>query len=170
MPHVNEIKDRFRNRLAAADARSNGFRQKLLEDGTRALRPVIDVLSVMADVLNEEDNIHGSITGIEPQIDSDNFVILCAKLRGLECEQKIKIKYGPELGGTNYISVSGLHQRYNERLVPGSSASTQFGRVIGSDLHLDEYRGTDLADVVRDVIEDFYVAQIEQRSHFAIAA
>ncbi len=33
MPHVNEIKDRFRNRLAAADARSNGFRQKLLEDG-----------------------------------------------------------------------------------------------------------------------------------------
>ncbi len=91
-------------------------------------------------------------------------------MRGLECEQKIKIKYGPELGGTNYISVSGLHQRYNERLVPGSSTSTQFGRVIGSDLHLDEYRGTDLADVVRDVIEDFYVAQIEQRSHFAIAA
>jgi hypothetical protein len=170
MAYANDVKDRFRTRLAAADARSNGFRQKLLEDGSRALRPVIDVLSVMAEVLNEEDNIHGSITGIEPVIDSDNFVTLCAKLRGVECEQKIKIKYGPELGGTNYISVSGLNQRYNERLIPGTSTSAHIGRVIGSDVHLDEHRGADLAEIVRDVIEDFYVAQIEQRSHFAVAA
>ncbi len=170
MPPFHEVKDRFRNRLAAADARSNGFRQKLLEDGTRALRPVIDVLNVMAEVLNEEDNLHGSITGIEPVIDGDNFVTLCAKLRGIECEQRIKIKYGPELGGTNYISVSGLNQRYNERLVPGASTSAHIGRVIGSDVHLDEHRGADLAEIVRDVIEDFYVAQIEQRSHFAVAA
>jgi hypothetical protein len=170
MSHTTDIKDRFRSRLAAADARSNGFREKLLADGTRALRPVIDVLKVMAEVLNEEHNIHGSITGIEPTIDSDNFVTLCAKLRGVEGEQKIKIKYGPELGGTNYLSISGLHQRYNERLVPGASASAQFGRVIGSDVHLDEHRGADLAEIVRDVIEDFYVAQIEQRSHFAVAA
>lgn len=170
MAHFNEVKDRFRARLADADARSNGFRQKLLADGTRALKPVIDVLHVMAEVLNEEDNVHGSIVGIEPVIDTDNFVTLCAKLRGAETEQKIKIKYGPELGGTNYISVSGLHARYNERLVPGSSASAHIGRVIGSDIHLDEHRGTDLADVIRDLIEDFYVAQIEQRSHFAVAA
>lgn len=170
MARFNEVKDRFRARLADADARSNGFRQKLLADGTRALQPVIDVLRVMAEVLNEEDNLHGSIVGIEPVIDTDNFVTLCAKLRGVEVEQKIKIKYGPELGGTNYISVSGLHARYNERLVPGSSASAHIGRVIGSDIHLDEHRGADLADVVRDVIEDFYVAQIEQRSHFAVAA
>jgi hypothetical protein len=170
MTHAANIKDRFRTRLAAADARSNGFRQKLLEDGTRSLRPVIDVLNLMAEVLNEEDNVHGSIVGIEPVIDTDNFVTLCAKLRGIDCEQKIKIKYGPELGGTNYISVSGLHQRYNERLVPGANASAHIGRVIGSDVHLDEHRGADLAEIVRDVIEDFYVAQIEQRSHFAIAA
>lgn len=170
MAHLNEVKDRFRTRLAAADARSNGFRQKLLEDGTRALQPVIEVLRLMSEVLNEEDNVHGAISGIDPVIDTDNFVTLCAKLRGLETEQKIKIKYGPELGGTNYISVSGLHARYNERLVPGSSASAHIGRVIGSDIHLDEHRGNDLATVVRDVIEDFYVAQIEQRSHFAIAA
>ncbi len=54
--------------------------------------------------------------------------------------------------------------------MPGSSASAHIGRVIGSDIHLDEHRGADLAEVVRDVIEDFYVAQIEQRSHFAVAA
>ncbi len=42
--------------------------------------------------------------------------------------------------------------------------------MIGSDLHLDEDRGADLAEIVREVIEDFYVAQIEQRSHFAVAA
>ncbi len=170
MPHSTEVKDRFRTRLAAADARSNGFRQKLLDDGNRALQPVIEVLNLMAEVLNEEHNAHGSITGTELLIDTDNFVTLCAKLRGVDCEQKIKIKYGPELGGKNYISISGLHQRYNERLVPGSSASAHIGRVIGSDIHLDEHRGADLAEVVRDVIEDFYVAQIEQRSHFAVAA
>ena len=170
MARDNEIKDRFRQRLQAADARSNSFRQKLLEDGTRALRPVIGILTLMAAVLDEEDNVHGSIAGIEPQIDHDNFVTLCAKLRGIEAEQKIKIKYGPELGGSNYISVCGLNQRYNERLVPGSGAGAHVGRTIGSDIHLHEGRGEDLAEVVRDVVEDFYAAQIEQRSHFAVAA
>ncbi|MDP4022694.1 hypothetical protein Q8W71_08675 [Methylobacterium sp. NEAU 140] len=170
MARSNEVKDRFRERLAAADARSNGFRQKLLEDGTRALRPVIEVLTLMAEVLNEEDNVHGSIHGIEPQIDQDNFIVLCAKMRGNETEQKIKIKYGPELGGSNTISVSGLNQRYNEQLVPGAGSVAHIGRVIGSDIHLDENRGAELAEVVRDVVEDFYAAQIEQRSHFAAAA
>ncbi len=95
MPHTTEVKDRFRTRLAAADARSNGFRQKLLDDGTRALQPVIEVLNLMAEVLNEEHNAHGCITGTELLIDTDNFVTLCAKLRGVDSEQKIKIKYGP---------------------------------------------------------------------------
>ncbi|KNY20777.1 hypothetical protein [Methylobacterium sp. ARG-1] len=166
MARANDVKDRFRARLQDADARSNDFRRKLLEEGTRALEPVVDVLNLMAEVLNEEDNVHGSITGLEAKIDQDNFISLCAKLRGTDTEQKIKIKYGPELGGSNTISVSGLNQRYNERLVPGA-AGAALGRSVGSDIHLDENRGTELAEVVREVVEDFYAAQIEQRSHFA---
>ncbi|MET3413235.1 hypothetical protein [Methylobacterium sp. 1030] len=168
MARANEVKDRFRARLQAADERSNDFRRKLLEDGSRALQPVMGVLNLMAEVLNEEDNVHGSITGLEAKIDQDNFISLCAQLRGTESEQKIKIKYGPELGGSNYISVSGLNQRYNERLVPGA-ASCSIGRTVGSDIQLDEHRGDELAEVVRVVVEDFYAAQIEQRSHFASA-
>jgi hypothetical protein len=168
MTRANEVKDRFRTRLATADARSNDFRKKLLDEGTRALEPVVGVLNLMAEVLNEEDNVHGSITGLEARIDQDNFISLCAQLRGTDSEQKIKIKYGPELGGSNYISVSGLNQRYNERLVPGA-ASCASGRTVGSDIHLDEDRGGELAEVVREVVEDFYAAQIEQRCHFASA-
>ena len=168
MARVNEVKDRFRARLQEADARSNDFRKKLLEDGARALEPVVGVLHLMAEVLNEEDNVHGSITGLEAKIDQDNFISLCAQLRGTEAEQKIKIKYGPELGGSNFISVSGLNQRYNERLMPGAGRCAS-GRTVGSDIQLDEHRGDELAEVVREVIEDFYAAQIEQRSHFAFA-
>ena len=165
-----EIKDRFRERLHVADARTNHFRKQLLEDGNRALRPVVEVLTLLAEVLNEEDNVHGSITGFEPEIDQDNFVSLCAKLRSnFQSEQKIKIKYGPELGGSNFISVSGLHQTYNARLSPGTSESSHSGRSIGSDVHLDADHGQDLAAVVREVVEDFYAAQIERRSrHNAI--
>ena len=163
-----QVKDRFRERLQAADARTNDFRRRLLDDGNRALRPVVDVLTLLAEVLNEEDNVHGSITGLEAEIDQDNFVSLCAKLRSnTASEQKIKIKYGPELGGSNFISVSGLHQKYNERLIPGNGASHS-GRSVGSDIHLDETRGEELAAVVREVVEDFYAAQIERRSHFAV--
>ncbi|MBE7247692.1 MAG: hypothetical protein INR63_22335 [Actinomycetospora chiangmaiensis] len=168
MPRAIDVKDRFRARLQEADARSNDFRKKLLEEGTRALQPVMGVLNLMAEVLNEEDNVHGSITGLEAKIDQDNFISLCAQLRGTDAEQKIKIKYGPELGGSNFISVSGLNQRYNERLMPGA-ASGSVGRTVGSDIQLDEHRGDELAEVVREVVEDFYAAQIEQRSHFAFA-
>ncbi|RZK91498.1 MAG: hypothetical protein EOO66_11850, partial [Methylobacterium sp.] len=92
MTRANDVKDRFRARLQDADARSNDFRRKLLEEGNRALEPVVGVLSLMAEVLNEEDNVHGSITGLEAKIDQDNFISLCAKLRGTDTEQKIKIK------------------------------------------------------------------------------
>ena len=84
MARANDVKDRFRARLQDADARSNDFRRKLLEEGTRALEPVVDVLNLMADVLNEEYNVHGSITGLEAKIDQDNFISLCAKLRGTD--------------------------------------------------------------------------------------
>ena len=46
MTRANEVKDRFRARLQEADARSNDFRKKLLEDGTRALEPVVGVLNL----------------------------------------------------------------------------------------------------------------------------
>ena len=52
--------------------------------------------------------------------------------------------------------------------MPGA-ASCAVGRTVGSDIQLDEHRGDELAEVVREVIEDFYAAQIEQRSHFAFA-
>jgi len=52
--------------------------------------------------------------------------------------------------------------------VPGA-ASCSIGRTVGSDIQLDEHRGDELAEVVREVVEDFYAAQIEQRSHFAFA-
>ncbi len=35
MARANEVKDRFRARLQEADARSNDFRKKLLEEGAR---------------------------------------------------------------------------------------------------------------------------------------
>ncbi len=164
-----EVKDRFRERLQAADARTNDFRKRLLDDGNRALRPVVAVLALLAEVLDEADNVHGSITGLETEIDQDNFVSLCARLRSRSgSEQKIKIKYGPELGGSNFIAVSGLHQTYNERLSPGTGGTSHSGRSVGSDIHLDEGRGAELAAVVRDVVEDFYAAQIEGRSRSAL--
>lgn len=161
-----EIKERFRERLQAADARTNDFRRRLLDDGNRALRPVIEVLTSLAEVLDEADNVHGSITGLEAEIDQDNFVSLCVKLRSSStAERKIRITYGPELGQSNFISVSGLHRTYNERLSPGTNGASQSGRSVGSEIHLDEGRGADLAAVVRDAVEDFYAAQIERRSH-----
>jgi hypothetical protein len=86
MARADEVKDRFRARLQDADARSNAFRQKLLAEGSRALEPVVGVLNLMAEVLNEEDNVHGSITGLEARIDQDNFISLCAQLRGTDAE------------------------------------------------------------------------------------
>ncbi len=168
MARANDVKDRFRTRLQEADARSNDFRRKLLAEGARALEPVVGVLNLMAEVLDEADNVHGSITGLEARIDQDNFISLCAQLRGTDAEQKIKITYGPELGGSNFIAVSGLNQRYNERLVPGAARGAS-GRTVGSDIQLDENRGGELAEVVREVVEDFYAAQIAQRSQFAFA-
>lgn len=163
------IKDRFRERLEAADARTSAFRRRLLDDGNRALQPVVEVLALLAEVLNEADNVHGSITGLKAEIDQDNFVSLCVKLRSHSTvEQTIKIKYGPELGLSNFISVSGLHQKYNERLSPGTGGTSHSGRSVGSEIHLDEGRGADLAAVVREVVEDFYAAQIERRSHASV--
>ena len=134
MTNPSEIKNRFHARLEAADARETGFRRQLLDDGTRALRPVIAVLTLMAEVLDERENAHGSLTGLECEIDKEDFVCLRATLRG-------------------------IGQKYGERLSNGSGAASSLGRSVGSDLQLDVHRGADLAEVVREMVEEYFAGQ-----------
>lgn len=161
MTNPSEIKTQFHARLEAADARESGFRQKLLDDGTRALQPVLGVLTLMAEVLDERENAHGSLTGLECEIDKEDFVCLRATLRGTtNPEQRIVIKFGPELGGRNLISVSGIGQKYGGRLSNGNGgAASSLERSVGSDLQLDVNRGADLAEVVREMVEDYFAGQ-----------
>lgn len=162
MTNPLDIKHRFHARLEAADARENGFRRKLLDEGTRALRPVIGVLTLMAEVLDERENAHGSITGLECEIDREDFVCLRATLRGTtNREHRIVIKFGPELGGRNLISVSGIGQKYGERLSGASgSAASSLGRSVGSDLQLDVHRAAELAEVVQEMVEEYFAGEI----------
>lgn len=160
MTNPSDIKTQFHARLEAADARESGFRHKLLDDGTRALQPVLGVLTLMAEVLDERENAHGSILGLACEIDGEDFVALRATLRGTtNPEQRIVIKFGPELGGRNLISVSGIGQKYGARLSNGGGGASSLGRSVGSDLQLDVHRGADLAEVVREMVEDYFTGQ-----------
>ncbi|WP_375465899.1 hypothetical protein [uncultured Methylobacterium sp.] len=169
MTTASEIKNRFHARLEASEARENDFRRKLLADGARALQPVLAVLTLMAEVLDERDNVHGSITGLDCEIDREGFVCLRASLRGAtDSERRIVIKYGPELGGRNLISVSGLGQNYAETLAKAHCAASSLGRSVGSDLQLDVARSQDLADVVREMVEAYFAGQAQH--HVGAAA
>ncbi|UMY16196.1 hypothetical protein MMB17_15895 [Methylobacterium organophilum] len=158
-----EIKNRFRRRLQAADARKNQLRRKLLEDGTKALQPIISVLSLMAEVLDEDRNAAGTISGLTVDVDKEDFVCLTANLHNSAgSEHKIGIKYGPVLGGRNYICVSGLSKEYSEKLLPElKSAAPSLGRSVGNEIHFEEERSGEIAEVVRDLVEDFYAGHVE---------
>src|SRR6478735_1531058 len=96
---ASEIKSRFRRRLHAADLRKDALRHKLIEEGTRALEPVIGVLAMMAEVLDEEGNAHGRIEGLGIEVDAEDLVCLHPVLRSAAGpEHKLTIKYGPVLG------------------------------------------------------------------------
>ena len=160
---ASEIKSRFRRRLQAADLRKDTLRQKLIEEGTRALEPVIGVLAVMAEVLDEEGNAHGRIDGLAIEVDDEDLVCLHPVLHSeAGPEHKLTIKYGPVLGGSNFLSVSGLGSKHAEMLFPTpTNAISSLGRSVGNDLLLDEDRAGALADTLRDLVEEFYAGQAE---------
>ncbi|MEH3118583.1 MAG: hypothetical protein PGN25_13580 [Methylorubrum populi] len=163
MTNPFDIKNRFRARLRAADARKNRVRARLLEDGARALAPVTEALSLMAEVLEEDGIEHGRIVCSAPEVDRDDFVGFTAGLHnGADQELRISVKYGPVLGGRNFIAVTGLGAEYNERLVAlASSAAPGLGRSVGNDVHVEADRGADLAEVLREMIEDFFAGHSE---------
>ncbi|TXM67417.1 hypothetical protein FV222_18375 [Methylobacterium sp. WL103] len=162
MTNPSEIKNRFHASLEASEARENGFRSRLLAEGVRALQPVLGVLTLMSEVLDERDNVHGRIAGLDCAIDKEDFVTLRAVLSGTsQPEQRIVIKYGPELGGRNLISVSGIGQLYAEKLVAKTHCAASLGRSVGSDLQLDLARADDLAEVVREMVEAYFVGQAQ---------
>lgn len=165
MINPSEIKNHFHARLEASDARENDVRRKLLADGTRALQPVLAVLTLLSEVLDERDNAHGSIAGLECEIDREDFVRLRVGLHGATGpEHRIVITYGPELGGRDLISVSGLGQPYAEKLaVKAHCAASSPGRSVGSDLQLDAGRGQELADVMREMVEAYFAGQAGHR-------
>ncbi|KAB1072753.1 hypothetical protein [Methylobacterium planeticum] len=160
---ASEIKSRFRRRLHAADLRKDTLRQKLIEEGTRVLEPVIGVLAVMAEVLDEEGNAHGRIEGLSIEVDDEDLVCLHPALhRDAGPEHKLTIKYGPVLGGSNFLSVSGLGSKYAETLFPApTNAISSLGRSVGNDLLLEEGRAGELADILRDLVEEFYAGEAE---------
>lgn len=163
MTNASEIKNRFHASLEASEARENGFRNNLLAEGVRALQPVLGVLTLMSEVLDERDNVHGSITGLDCVVDREDFVTLRAALHGTSTsEQRIVIKYGPELGGRNLISVSGIGQTSAEKLVAKAHcAAAGSGRSVGSDLQLDVARAEELAEVVREMVEAYFIGQVQ---------
>ncbi len=163
MTNPFDIKNRFRARLRAADAQKNRLRARLLEEGTRALLPVTEALTLMGEVLEEDGVAHGRIDCPAPEVDRDDFVGFTATLRdAADKEHRITVKYGPVLGGRNYIAVTGLGAGYDERLAAlASNGGPSLGRSVGSDLHVEADRGGDLAEVLREMVEDFFAGHAE---------
>ena len=163
MTNPFDIKNRFRARLRAADAQKNRVRAQLLQEGTRALTPITEALALMAEVLEEDGIEHGRILCSSPEVDRDDFVSVTATLQdGSDHEHRIIVKYGPVLGGRNFIAVTGLGAEYNERLVSlVSSAAPGLGRSVGNDVHVEVDRGGDLAEVLREMVEDFFAGHAE---------
>lgn len=163
MTNPFDIKNRFRARLRAADAQKNRLRARLLEEGTRALAPVSEALTLMAEVLEEDGVAHGRIECPAPEVDRDDFVGFTATLRdAADKEHRIAVRYGPVLGGRNYIAVTGLSAGYDERLAAlASNGAPSLGRSVGSDLHVEADRGGDLAEVLREMVEDFFAGHAE---------
>ncbi len=163
MTNPFDIKNRFRARLRAADAQKNRLRARLLDEGTRALAPVSEALTLMAEVLAEDGVGHGRIDCPAPEVDRDDFVGFTATLRdAADKEHRIAVKYGPVLGGRNYIAVTGLSAGYDERLAAlASNGAPSLGRSVGSDLHVEADRGGDLAEVLREMVEDFFAGHAE---------
>lgn len=163
MTNPFDIKNRFRARLRAADAQKNRVRAQLLQDGTRALAPIAEALALMAEVLEEDGIEHGRILCSAPEVDRDEFVCLTATLQdGADHKHRIVVKYGPVLGGRNFIAVTGLGAEYNERLVAlVSSAAPGLGRSVGNDVHVEVDRADDLAEVLREMVEDFFAGHAE---------
>ena len=163
MTNPFDIKNRFRARLRAADAQKNRVRARLLEEGTWALAPITEALTLMAEVLEEDGIAHGRIVCPAPEVDRDDFVGFTAILRNAaEKELRIAVRYGPVLGGRNYIAVTGLGAEYDERLAGlASGGGPSLGRSVGSEVHVEADRGGDLAEVLRDLIEDFFAGHAE---------
>lgn len=163
MTNPFDIKNRFRARLRAADAQKHRIRARLLQEGARALAPVTEALGLMAEVLEEDGIEHGRIVCSAPEVDRDDFVGLTATLHnGADHEQRISVKYGPVLGGRNFIAVTGLGAEYSERLAAlASSAAPGLGRSVGNDVHVEADRGGDLAEVLREMVEDFFAGHAE---------
>lgn len=163
MTNPFDIKNRFRARLRNADAQKNRLRARLLEEGTRALAPVTEALTLMAEVLEEDGVAHGRIVCPMPEVDRDDFVGFTAILRNAaDKEQRITVKYGPVLGGRNYIAVIGLGAEYDERLAAlASNGAPSLGRSVGNDIHVEADRGGDLAEVLREMVEDFFAGHAE---------
>ncbi|OHV15200.1 hypothetical protein BK022_20745 [Methylorubrum extorquens] len=163
MTNPFDIKNRFRARLRAADAQKHRIQAKLLQDGVRALAPITEALSLMAEVLEEVGIEHGRITCPAPEVDRDDFVGFTATLQNdAGQEHRITVKYGPVLGGRNFIAVNGLGAEYNERLLTLASNTTPgLGRCVGSDVHVEADRGGDLAEILREMVEDFFAGHSE---------
>ena len=163
MTNPFDIKNRFRARLRAADAQKNRVRAKLLEEGSRALAPLTEALTLMAEVLEEDGIGHGRIACPAPEVDRDDFVGFTATLRNAaEKELRIAVRYGPVLGGRNYIAVTGLGAEYADRLAAiASNGGLSLGRSVGNDVHVEEGQGADLAEVLREVVEDFFAGHVE---------
>ncbi|ACB80114.1 conserved hypothetical protein [Methylorubrum populi BJ001] len=163
MTNPFDIKNRFRARLRAADAQKHRVRAKLLQDGTRALSPIIEALNLMAEVLEEDGIEHGRILCPAPEVDRDDFVGFTATLQnGVDQEHRITVKYGPVLGGRNFIAVTGLGAEYNERLLAlATNAAPSLGRSVGNDVHVEADRGGDLAEILREMVEDFFAGHSE---------
>ena len=163
MTNPFDTKNRFRARLRAADAQKHRIQAKLLQDGVRALAPITEALSLMAEVLEEDGIEHGRITCPAPEVDRDDFVGFTATLQNdAGQEHRITVKYGPVLGGRNFIAVNGLGAEYNERLLTLASNTTPgLGRCVGSDVHVEADRGGDLAEILREMVEDFFAGHSE---------
>jgi hypothetical protein len=96
-------------------------------------------------------------------VDRDDFVGFTATLHnGADQEHRITVKYGPVLGGRNFIAVTGLGAEYNERLLTlASNAAPSLGRSVGNDVHVEADRGGDLAEIMREMVEDFFAGHSE---------
>ncbi|MFC7665616.1 hypothetical protein ACFQWF_27580 [Methylorubrum suomiense] len=58
--------------------------------------------------------------------------------------------------------MTGLGAEYDERLATlASNGGPSLGRSVGSDVHVEADRGSDLAEVLREMVEDFFAGHAE---------